>query len=120
MFAVDLCVNVVKLCDTEKTFHTYCLCLLSTLAIVTIGFTQGEYSVIENDGPTRVFIERDDVVLDRDILFTIFTVMGPGEAVGMFIRRFSQSICSYYTILVKTFIEIFIEMLDLCYSLIDL
>ena len=74
----------MKLCGTEKTFYTFSLCLLSTLAIVTIGFTQGEYSVIENEGSVRVFIERDDVVLDRDILFTIFTIMGPGEAVGMF------------------------------------
>ena len=58
-------------------------CLLSTLANVTIGFTQEEYSVTENEGSVRVFVQRDDVMLDRDVSFTISTIMGPGEAVGM-------------------------------------
>ena len=58
-------------------------CLLSTLANVTIGFTQEEYTVTENEGSVRVFVQRDDVMLDRDVSFTISTIMGPGEAVGM-------------------------------------
>ena len=57
--------------------------LLSTLANITIGFTQEEYPVTENEGSVRVFLERNNVMLDRDISFTIFTIMGPGEAVGM-------------------------------------
>ena len=54
------------------------------LANVTIGFTQEEYHIFENAGVAQVFIERNDVMLDRNISFTIFTIMGPGEAVGMF------------------------------------
>ena len=59
------------------------LCLLSTPANVTIGFTQEEYTVSENEGSVRVFVQRDDEILDRDISFTISTIMGPGQAVGM-------------------------------------
>ena len=57
-------------------------CLSSTLVTITIGFTQEEYPVTESEGTAHVFVERNDVVLDRDIPFTIFTIMDPGEAIG--------------------------------------
>ena len=80
------------------------------LANVTIGFTQEEYHVFENAGVAHVFIERNDVILDRNISFTIFTIMGPGEAVGMF----SEILCYCSIIPIGTFTSML--LLKICGS----
>ena len=59
-------------------YHSHLLSL-----VVTIGFTQEEYTVTEDGGPASVCVQRSDTDLDRNIPFNLSTTMHPGEAEGM-------------------------------------
>ena len=60
--------------------YNYVLHIFLLSVAVTIGFTQEEYTVTENERFITVCIERSDTDLDRNIPFNLSTTMGPGEA----------------------------------------
>ena len=70
--------------------------------MVTIGFTQEDYTVTENEEIAQVCVGRNDVVLECPIPFNLSTTMKPGEAEGMCVlfKTFSYTYILFNIVLV--------------------